>query len=222
MVLLEPLVQSARGTPEGRLPDLELLRKQTVLAKFGELALRSDDLNEILTEACRLVGEGLGTDLAAVMKLTTDDETLLVHAGVGWLPGIVGAVSIKMGEHTSVGLAFRTGNPTVSPNITTETRFKYPEFLIDNGVQAMADVAIIGSEGRAPFGVLQIDSREPRQFTENDTAFFADLRKLNRGGSRPTARDRGVARGAGRFVQCKRWRGQGEPRQVTVSSEHEP
>ena len=35
---------------------LALLRQQTILAKFGELALKSDDLDEILTEACRLVG----------------------------------------------------------------------------------------------------------------------------------------------------------------------
>ncbi len=37
----------------------ELLRQQTVLARFGELALRSDDLQEILTEACRLAGDAL-------------------------------------------------------------------------------------------------------------------------------------------------------------------
>ena len=39
-----------------------LLRQQEVLAKFGELALRSDSLDEILTESCRLVAEALGTD----------------------------------------------------------------------------------------------------------------------------------------------------------------
>ncbi len=49
-----------------------LLRQQTALARFGELALRSDDLDEILTEACRLVGEALGTDLAKVMELQED------------------------------------------------------------------------------------------------------------------------------------------------------
>jgi hypothetical protein len=42
----------------------ERLRQQTALARFGELALRSDDLEEILAEACRLAGEALRTDLA--------------------------------------------------------------------------------------------------------------------------------------------------------------
>lgn len=45
------------------------LRQQAVLAKFGELALRSENVDEILTEACRLVGEALETDLAKVMYL---------------------------------------------------------------------------------------------------------------------------------------------------------
>jgi hypothetical protein len=50
-----------------------------VLARFGELALRSDDLDEILTEACRLVGEALGTDMAKVRELQDDGTTLLVR-----------------------------------------------------------------------------------------------------------------------------------------------
>jgi len=48
---------------------LQRLRHETTLARFGELALRSDDLDKILTEACRLVGEDLRTDLAKVMEL---------------------------------------------------------------------------------------------------------------------------------------------------------
>jgi hypothetical protein len=44
-----------------------LLRQQEILAKFGEMALRSDSLDEILTEGCRLVSEALGTDLAKVI-----------------------------------------------------------------------------------------------------------------------------------------------------------
>ena len=157
---------------------LEPLRQQTVLAKFGELALKSDDLDEILTEACRLVGEALGTDLAKVMELQEDGETLLVRAGVGWKPGIVGKVTLKVTDNTSEGLALKTRKPMISPNIATETRFKYPQFLIDNGVQAVANVVIIGGQDKPPFGILQIDSRQPRQFTDNDTAFLRSYANL--------------------------------------------
>jgi hypothetical protein len=41
---------------EEKADHLVLLRQQTILARFGELALKSEDIDEILTEACRLVG----------------------------------------------------------------------------------------------------------------------------------------------------------------------
>ncbi len=155
-----------------------MLRRQTVLAKFGELALRSDDLDEILTEACRLVGEALGTDLAKVMELHEDGATLLVRAGVGWKPGVVGEVTLKAADDTSEGYALKTGKAMISPDIQTETRFSYPPFLIENGVRALANVIIIGSQGRPPFGILQIDSRTPRQFTDDETAFLRSYANL--------------------------------------------
>ncbi len=154
------------------------LQQQTILAKFGELALRSDDLDEILTEACHRVGEALGTDLAKVMELQGDGETLLVRAGVGWKPGVVGTVTLKVTDATSEGVALRTGEPMISPDIDRETRFQYPAFLTDNGVKAVANVIIIGGRDRPAFGILQIDSRTPRQFTEDDTAFLRSYANL--------------------------------------------
>jgi GAF domain-containing protein len=109
---------------------VELLRQQTALARFGELALRSDDLEEILTEACRLAGEALGTDLAKVVELQEDGKTLVVCAGVGWKPGVIGVTTITAEDDTSEGHALRTGEPMISPDIATESRFKYSQFLI--------------------------------------------------------------------------------------------
>ncbi len=157
---------------------LELLRHQIALAKFGELALWSDDLDEILTEACQLVGHALGTELAKVMELKEDGETLLVRAGVGWKPGIVGEVMVKAADNTSEGVALRKGEPMISPDIDQETRFRYPAFLTDNGVRAVANVLIIGGKARPAFGILQVDSRTPRQFTDDDITFLRSYANL--------------------------------------------
>jgi signal transduction histidine kinase/ActR/RegA family two-component response regulator len=156
----------------------ELLRQQTALARFGELALRSDDLQEILTEACRLAAQALGTDLSKVVELQEDGKTLVVRAGVSWKPGVIGVATITAEHDTSEGHALRTGEPMISPDIATETRFKYSQFLIDNNVRAVANVLIIGGQGRPPFGILQIDSRVPRQFTESDTLFLRSYANL--------------------------------------------
>ena len=156
----------------------ELLKQQTVFARFGELALKSDDLDQILTEACRLAGEALGTDLAKVVQLQEDGKTMVVRAGVGWAPNVVGVATITAAEDTSEGHCLRTGEPMISPDIAKERRFKYPQFLIENGVRAVANVIIIGGHDRPPFGVLQIDSRVPREFTESDTLFLRSYANL--------------------------------------------
>lgn len=156
----------------------QLLRQQTILAQFGELALRSDSLDEILTEACRLVGEAFGTDLAKVVELQPDGKTLLVRAGIGWKDGVVGVATIEAKENTSEGYALKTGEPMISPDIDQETRFEYAPFLIENGAKAVVNVIIIGGKDRPPFGILQVDSRKPRQFDDNDIAFLRSYANL--------------------------------------------
>lgn len=156
----------------------ELLRQQTTLARFGELALKSHDLDEILTEACRLVGEALGTDLAKVVELQEDGKTLLVRAGVGWKPGVVGRIKLKVEDGTSEGHAFKTGEPVISANIDEEERFEYAPFVKENGVKAIANVLIIGAEARPPFGLLQVDSLQPREFTEGNITFLRGYANL--------------------------------------------
>jgi two-component sensor histidine kinase/putative methionine-R-sulfoxide reductase with GAF domain len=156
----------------------ELLRQQRTLARFGEMALQSEDLDEILKEACRLVGDTLGTDLAKVVELQEDGETLLVRAGVGWNPGIVGHLRMKASRGTSEGHALSTGEPVVSSDISQEKRFDYAPFLTDHGVKAIVNVIIIGARGRPPFGILQVDSREPREFTDDDIVFLRSYANL--------------------------------------------
>jgi hypothetical protein len=61
----------------------ELLRQQRVLARFGEPALKSADLDDILTEACRLVSEALEPSLR---KSSSFRRTARRHGRV-WLGG---------------------------------------------------------------------------------------------------------------------------------------
>ena len=96
------------------MPDLErMVRRQRVLADFGEFALRSESLDEVLAEACRLVGEALGTDLAKVMEIDHEKRCLLVKAGIGWKPGLVGHMRLLMGERSSETYAVEIGKPVL-------------------------------------------------------------------------------------------------------------
>ncbi|SDB73835.1 PAS domain S-box-containing protein [Belnapia rosea] len=142
-----------------------------MLAEFGEFALRSESLDEILTEACRLVSEALGTKHAKVLEIQHDGQSLLLRAGVGWDPGIVGKLRLEMRERSSETYSIKAGKPTITRDIREEDRFEVPPFLKDAGVVALANVPVLLPGGR-PYGLLQVDSREPRDFGEEDTEFL--------------------------------------------------
>ena len=154
-----------------------LLEQQRVLAEFGDLALKTEDLDDILDKACGLVGRALETDFAKVMELSPDGRTFKVRAGVGWKPGVVGVVSVTAVENSPEGLTLAQGS-VISSNRQTERRFEYHDFMIDHGVKAFVNVLILSSKGRAAFGVLQVDSRNPRNFTQSDIEFLRSYANL--------------------------------------------
>jgi two-component sensor histidine kinase len=149
----------------------QLLARQKALADFGEFALRSDDLDDVLNEACRLVAEALGADLAKVLEVEYESQELLVRAGVGWRPGVVGVQRIPMGVRSSEAYAIEVAKPVITKDIRREPRFDVPPFMKDHGAIALANVPIFLPRGK-PYGLLQVDSREPRDFGEEDIEFL--------------------------------------------------
>ena len=138
----------------------ELLEQQKVLAEFGEFALKTENLGDILNRACELVGRALDTDLAKLMELLPNGRTFKARAGVGWKPGVIGTVVVT------------------AKNIEEEDRFEYHDFMKQHGVKAFVNVLVSSSTGRPPFGVLQADSREPRDFTQSDIEFLRSYANL--------------------------------------------
>lgn len=155
----------------------ELLKQREIITQFGEFTLRTDNIDEILTEACRLVGDALGTDLAKVMELQDDETRLFVRAGVGWKSDVVGQVKIKLEKRSSEGYALSMDKPVISNNIASEDRFTYADFIKDNGVQARVNTPIRRPDGRH-YGILQVDSRTPREFDEVTIGFLRGYANL--------------------------------------------
>ncbi|KIG11268.1 multi-sensor hybrid histidine kinase [Burkholderia sp. MR1] len=155
-----------------------LLRQQSALALFGEFALKTQSVDEILTRACEIVRDALNADFAKVMELQRDGTTLLVRAGVGWSDDVVGRTTVIADVRSSEGHALHTGQPVISNDITKEDRFEYADFIKEAGIRALANVIIIGPGGRGPYGLLQVDSLEPRDFTKSDTEFLRSYANL--------------------------------------------
>ncbi|MBP0495935.1 GAF domain-containing protein [Pararoseomonas indoligenes] len=154
------------------MPDVEqMIQRQKMLADFGEFALRCDDLGEILQEACRLVGETLGTSRAKVLEIQEGGKVLWVRAGVGWAEGVVGRVRLPMTEHSSETYSIEKRVLVVTQDISKEDRFQVPEFMKKAGVVALVNAPIL-LPGERAYGLLQMDDTEPREFGEEDTEFL--------------------------------------------------
>ena len=101
---------------------------------------------------------------------------MLVRAGVGWKPGVINELLLSAAEDSPEGLTLKDG-AVISPDIHQERRFAYHDFLKDHGVQAFVNVLIL-SKARAPYGVLQVDSRSPRDFHQSDIEFLRTYANL--------------------------------------------
>lgn len=149
----------------------QIERHQEALTEFGDFVLDSTDLDAILTEACRHVAQGLEVELAKVIEIDRASDTGLVRAGIGWRPGVVGHERVSLSEKSSEAFAIAEAKPVVSNDIAKESRFDFPQFLIDHGVVALVNVPIFVT-GRTPFGLLQVDAREPREFGDPEVHFL--------------------------------------------------
>jgi two-component sensor histidine kinase len=157
--------------------ELAKLRMQrAVLARFGGHALRERDLDVLLHEAASLVSDACGVEFAKVLELLPGGEALLVRAGVNWNDGVVGHARMAAHAGSPGGYALETRKAVISRNVDAEDRFAIPDLLREHGVRSMVNVTIEGERG--PWGVLEVDSRVLRDFTEDDVAFLKNYANL--------------------------------------------
>ena len=163
---------TAGSTPSAGYVALRL-RQQELVARFGRFALREDELQATLDEACRIAAEGLETNFAKVLEWLPAEGLFLARAGVGWRPGLIGHARIGADLASPSGYAFRTGEPVISNHLEDEDRFRTPRMLVEHGVRRAINVLI--GEGETRFGVLEADCTERRDFDRHDTAFLQAL-----------------------------------------------
>ncbi|MBV8537690.1 MAG: GAF domain-containing sensor histidine kinase, partial [Alphaproteobacteria bacterium] len=147
-----------------------------IMAEFGFKALQNTPLSELLNEACAETLNGLGVEHAKVLQYRPATDDLLIASGIGWAENVVGHVTLSSALNSPPGRAFRTGKPVYIEDIRKAQEFEYSDVLREHGVVALVNVPIRTAE--FTFGVLEADSDQPRQFTDDDHNFlngFANL-----------------------------------------------
>jgi len=146
------------------------VRQQEILAELGVLALQGASFDKLVDQTAILTADGMEAEFCKVLEYLPAANRLLVRAGVGWEPGIIGKATIGADLESPGGFALHTGKPVISNHLGNEDRFKTPELLLEHGIHRAINVILQGD--RTPFGVLEVDSRSEGEFTEYDLAFL--------------------------------------------------
>jgi two-component sensor histidine kinase/CheY-like chemotaxis protein len=154
-----------------------LRRQQAALAAFGTFALGEGDLGKVLTEAARVCAEGLGAPFCKVCRYRSDENDLLVEAGVGWHQGVIGRVVSRADASSPQGRAFTTGDPVICGNLNTDASFVLPSFYSEHGIISTVDV-VINTKDDQRYGVLEIDSPVQHDYDKHDIAFLTGFANI--------------------------------------------
>ncbi len=168
-----PVIEASptQATPLLLSPELvQRVRQQEILAELGVNALKGASFDDLLTRTVLLVSEGLGVQFCKVLEYRPKDHNMLVRAGIGWGPDVVGIATVGADLESPAGFALHTGKPVISNHLEDEERFRTPSLLKQHGVRRAMNVIL--QADRQPYGVLEVDSQAPGQFCEQDIAFL--------------------------------------------------
>lgn len=110
-------------------------------------------------------------DHVKVMRYRLDRGDLLVEAGIGWKPGVVGNATLDIEYNSPAGRSIQTGAPVVITNISDSHEFRCPALLKDHGIVSVVNVPVmINGE---TWGVLEVDSSKNESFDQWDISFLS-------------------------------------------------
>ena len=146
------------------------LRQQAAVAQFGQQALAGTNVSRLMDEAVSLIAQTLEVEYSKILERLPGGNALLLSAGVGWQPGVVGHLTLGVERQSHAGYTLMVNKPVITKDLRTETRFEIPSFFQEHQVISSVSVIIQG-EGQ-PFGVLSACTIRRRMFTQDDINFL--------------------------------------------------
>jgi diguanylate cyclase (GGDEF)-like protein len=120
-----------------------------------------------------MVAETMSISLVTVLELLPEEDMLLIRAGYGWPPGIVGEHRFPFDDQSQAAMAIRAEAPVVVEDYSREIRFRGAAILHAQGARSGISVPIRGRDGA--FGVLAAHHTSLRAFSSDDVNFLQSV-----------------------------------------------
>ncbi|MFC7543271.1 sensor histidine kinase [Siccirubricoccus deserti] len=149
---------------------------QRILRDFGQIALEGLEIGPLLQRAVAQAARATGVGHTKVMRYRAEQGDLLIEAGVGWKPGVVGIARFGTDLDSPSGRALQTGQAVLIDDIRGHPEFRLHPVIADHGIVSLLNVPV--TFGNMIWGVLEADSELPGHFSEADAEFLETLAAL--------------------------------------------
>jgi len=152
------------------------LSYQRALATFTRIVDEPASVPGLLHNAAAQVARITHIQHVKVLRYRPDRGDLLVEAGVGWKPGVVGHVSFGADRFSAPGRSMQTGAPVAVEDIANDPEFRYADVLREHSIVSVLNVPIFVDGTH--WGVLEVDTVEKTTFAEfevHSLSIFANI-----------------------------------------------
>ncbi|WP_445500667.1 sensor histidine kinase [Microvirga sp. G4-2] len=162
---------------EGPGPELKRLHEyQRALAAFGRIASEVLPREKLLHYVTAQVSRVTHIRHVKVLCYRPDHGDLLMVAGVGWKPGVVGQTTFALDNASVAGRCMQTAAPVIVEDLPNDPEFRMHPSLREHGIVSLVNVPV-RIDGRT-WGVLEVDAEEPRTFDEGDVTFLSTMANI--------------------------------------------
>jgi two-component system, OmpR family, phosphate regulon sensor histidine kinase PhoR len=152
-------------------------RRQEVVTQLSQIAFDDINLSDLYRKTVNLIPHTLKVRYCFIVKHTPNEKYLKVVAGRGWKRFVVGRTYIGSKPRQSMAAyAMSMNTPTVSSDLTIESRFGVSNLLFDHNVVSGLCVVIPGV--LKPYGVVGVFSKNKREFNQDDINFVQSVANL--------------------------------------------
>lgn len=162
---------SDSSPPAGAAADVAKLRRHVrILVELGRLAGQAWAAERFLDQAVVQVGRAVEIHHVKIMQYRPATADLLMVAGTGWKQGVVRVATFASDLRSPPGRAYLTAEPVAIADCSKAPEFVLSDTLREHGIVSLANVPIL-TDGAA-WGVLEVDSTVPRDFSADTLAFM--------------------------------------------------
>ena len=113
-----------------------------------------------MQHACAQVSRVTHIKRTKVLRYRPDSGDLLIVAGVGWKPGVVGTETLPIDSASPPGRSIQTAAPVIIEDLPNDPEYRVSPLLRDHGIVSVLNVPVM-IDGKN-WGVLEVDAEEPR------------------------------------------------------------